>query len=643
MKNWGVVLLLLVGFVFSNSVLAVKTNFSVVHSSANCDGASFKGQMNYIGTEVPTFIESLMEKHQTPGVTMGIVQGDCAAFWGFGLADVETGRVVDPLETGFRIGSITKTFTATAILQLVEKGLLDLDADIEQYLPGLLKPSMYDQTITIRHLLSHTAGFEDAVLGIIFFDDPSKIMSLKDYVTNYQPNRVRPPGEMTVYSNYSYAVAGHIVATVSGKSYEEYIKDHILVPLGMDKTVADEMLVNKATYSAPYLSSPNGPVLQKQAYLQHGAPAGVIISTAEDMVAYMRAHLNRLRGSTAPIYGDKAQTIVTAWREEKLGWNNAFLGFVRSARHGNETIGHGGATPGFGSYMMMVPEQGLGIFISANNMGGSKVNQDVASMILDALLEKKSVHKVPVIDGVDLSQYAGLYISERRSYTQAEAFVKLATGTVGMSVKDGHYLSFPDGASGKLWEPIGLHTFREKGGDRILRFKTNESGAVQYAMNGSSSAALYKLTWYEQPVIFIIIYVLAVISFLTSTTIMVRKRIKANNRQSWFSVPSLTLVVGSIGLLTVISLAIAMARAALAPGITYVYGFPDAQFVSMLWLMIVLVICVTVFCVQFVKAAVTKRLTIQQTGFYGLFLAISVCLLMWLHHLNLIGFNYFIT
>src|SRR6185503_6315777 len=150
---------------------------------------------------------------------------------GYGYADIENSLPVDPEQTLFRVGSVTKLFTWTAVMQLAEQGKLDLDADINTYLDFHI-PDTYPEPITLKHLLTHTAGFEDRFFEVLASDADS-LVPARDWLISHMPARVRPPGMIAAYSNYGAALAGYIVARVSGQTYNQYIQENILAPLGM--------------------------------------------------------------------------------------------------------------------------------------------------------------------------------------------------------------------------------------------------------------------------------------------------------------------------------------------------------------------------------------------------------------------------
>src|SRR5215207_1907067 len=182
-----------------------------------------------------------MKKHHIAGAAISVVKDGKLFFAkGYGDADLENGIRVDPERTNFRIGSLAKLFTWTAVMQLAEQGKLDLNEDINTYLDFPI-PDTYPQPITLKDLMTHTAGFEDLYYERLA-KDPNDLLPPREWLISHMPARVRPPGDIAAYSSYGASLAGYIVARVSGEPYDQYIQEHILNPLGMVHTTAQSSM-----------------------------------------------------------------------------------------------------------------------------------------------------------------------------------------------------------------------------------------------------------------------------------------------------------------------------------------------------------------------------------------------------------------
>src|SRR5262245_30240763 len=208
--------------------------------------------------ELEAFIDGIMvanlrDKH-VAGATISVVKDGALLFAkGYGFADVAKRRPTDPERSLFRIGSTSKLFTWTAVMQLVEQGKLDLDADVNRYLDFKI-PATFPQPITLRHIMTHTPGFEEDSRDLIS-DDSTTLIPLGRWLATHIPGRVRPPGTFASYSNYATALAGYIVQRTSGTPWDDYIEQHVLAPLGMMQTATRQPLPSrlKADMSDGYL------------------------------------------------------------------------------------------------------------------------------------------------------------------------------------------------------------------------------------------------------------------------------------------------------------------------------------------------------------------------------------------------------
>jgi CubicO group peptidase (beta-lactamase class C family) len=255
-----------------------------------------------------------MAQEQIAGAEVAVVRdGATLLVKGYGIDSVEPRRAVDPNESLFRLGSISKTFTWLSIMQLAERGKLQLDDPINDHLPDELDipDEGFEHPIRIIDLMNHTAGFEDILQGLFVAAD-ARPLPLKEQLRQRRPHRVREPGKFMVYSNYSTALAGAIVAHVSGMEYESYVEQNILVPLGLAHTTFREPY--KPTEGLPQPMSPAlAAHLSQNIEARKGAwqaiphehivsmaPAGAAVSTAGDMARYMLALLDPQRLEAAP-------------------------------------------------------------------------------------------------------------------------------------------------------------------------------------------------------------------------------------------------------------------------------------------------------------------------------------------------------
>jgi CubicO group peptidase (beta-lactamase class C family) len=305
---------------------------------------------------------------------------------GYGYADVKKRTPVSPSATLFRPGSISKTFTWTAIMQLVEQGKINLDADVNDYLDFKV-PHTFDRPVTIRNLMTHTPGFEE-VIKDLSVDRPDQLPTLQAFVTSHEPKQIFVPGTVPAYSNYGADLAGYIVQRVSGMPFEQYVQKNIFGPLGMTRATFVQPLPEslKALVSNGYnLASEDA----KPFELIPPAPApdGSLSVVGTDMAAFMIAHLQNGRYGDARILQPQTAEMM---HSRQFGMDPAVnamaLGFYEENRNQLHIIGHGGDLSYFHSDMHLVLDKGVGFFVSYNSSG--KGDFDVRSALWHQFLDR---------------------------------------------------------------------------------------------------------------------------------------------------------------------------------------------------------------------------------------------------------------
>src|ERR1700722_10025726 len=301
------------------------------------------------------------------GAVVAVVKdGQIVTERGFGYADVEKRTPVDPKLTLFRPGSVSKLFTWTAVMQQVEQGKIDLDADVNQYLDFTI-PARDGKPVTMRELMQHVAGFEEQAKGIMS-EDP-KSPGFEALLKQWVPERVFAPGSTPAYSNYGASLAGYIVQRVSGESFDDYLDKHIFAPLDMTHSTFRQPppAILEPLMSKCYSLASEPP---KGYEIVGPAPAGSLASPGEDMAHFMIAHLqngeyhgNRiLKAETAEMMHNSPLTILPPL-------NRMELGFFETNINGREVIAHLGDTQCFHTSLHLFLKEGVGFYVSFNSPG----------------------------------------------------------------------------------------------------------------------------------------------------------------------------------------------------------------------------------------------------------------------------------
>jgi hypothetical protein len=370
-------------------------------------------------------------------------------------------------------------------MQLVQDGRLDLDTDVNTYLHGFRIPSTYPGPVTLRSLMNHTAGFEERIIGTAA-RTAGDVPPLAEFLAANQPARIRPVGEVSAYSNYGAALAGHIVAEVSGEPYDVYIGRHLLDPLGMaHSTAAEPVPAALAADLAASYDSETSPARRIPFTYDVMAPDGSISATAADMARFMNAHLNAGRVGAAGIL-DPATTARMHARtfaaDPRLGgWAH---GFMDRTLNGRRVLMHDGAWEGFLSALVLVPGCDLGLFLSTNATGGISAVGDLLRAFVDRFAPAPTTPEVAPAStttaGVSVAApVAGFYQPARHNESTVEKLVSLL-GPARLTVADDGSVRF----RGKRWAARGDGFFTAADGTDRLVFLAGPDGRRYVATDG---------------------------------------------------------------------------------------------------------------------------------------------------------------
>src|SRR5256885_3087128 len=319
-------------------------------------------------TFLDALIPSQLRNRNIAGAVVSVVKDGQVLFQkGYGYADFEAKKPVLPDKTLFRPGSISKLFTATAVMQLVEQGKLELDRDVNEYLDFAI-PKTYPEPVTLRRLLTHTAGFEETLKNL-FVAHESDLKPLRTYLVNQMPPRIFPTGKVVSYSNYGFTVAGYIVEHVSGEKFERYIDNHILKPLRMTNSTFDQPLPVALTPQMlqGYLTAAKKP---RDFEFVQAAPAGALSATAADMTRFILAFLqDGTVDGVAILKPETVRQMESRQFELHPMINGLGLTFMEYSMNGQRIIAHGGETAYFPSELTLVPDAHVGYFVSFNRLG----------------------------------------------------------------------------------------------------------------------------------------------------------------------------------------------------------------------------------------------------------------------------------
>src|SRR5215203_4482747 len=487
-----------------------------------------------------------MEKHHIAGAAVSVVKDGKLFFAkGYGSADRENKIPVDPEQTVFRIGSVGKLFTWTAVMQLVEQGKLDLNEDINDYLDFRI-PDTYPQPITLKHLMTHTSGFDDRLLESLVSDADDQV-STREWLISNMPARARPPGDIASYSNYNAMLAGYIVGQVSGQPYDQYIQEHILNPLGMvHSTAQSPMPQDLRSHSSLGYTYEDGDF---QAYPNYTAqpavlPSGAHQASVTDMARFMIAHLQDGRYSDANtaearILNESTlqQMHSTVYTPDPRLLGTAY-GFPDLSDNGQKTLGHEGYFPPMHSLLLLLPEQNLGVYVVYNSEGGGELTKQHIGFqraFFDHYFPVPAVK--PIQPPPDFAERANRFVGPYRFASSPATTFQKVGGLVGANTVeirdpgDGTLLLSISGYELRFVEVEPLY-FRQADGPFGIVFREDDGGRITHMYTDlMPQFTALKLAWYETPGFNLPLLLVCVLIFLSMIPVAVIRFIR-NRRPS---------------------------------------------------------------------------------------------------------------
>src|SRR4051794_28370849 len=426
-----------------------------------------------VDTWLDGFVPYAIGSGDIPGAVVVVVKdGQILTSRGYGYANLEKKTKVDPATTLFRPGSVSKLFTWTALMQQVQAGRVDLNADVNKYIDFKIPPYQ-GKPVRVIDLMTHTPGFEEAVKDLITLNEKDAV-PFDALLKRWVPNRIYTPGTTPAYSNYGASLAGYIVQRVSGEPFDAYVQRHIFDPLGMQHATFSQPLPAKfkPLMAEGYVSGKDKPYGYE---FVSAAPAGSLAATADDMAKFMIAHLQNGQYNGQQILQPRTAQLMHSRASTPFPTGNGMAhGFYETNINGLHVIAHGGDTVAFHSDLHLFLDKNVGMFVSFNSAG----KDGAAGPLRNALFEDFAdrYFPAPPSDAVkvdprnakeDAEKLAGLYSSTRGSTTNFLAIVDLIGQTKVSVDKDGNPVIAGDKGLNdqpRKWVHIGPMEWRDANG-----------------------------------------------------------------------------------------------------------------------------------------------------------------------------------
>jgi len=490
------------------NVLAFPLAFAVAPETPPASPAEAPAGMSLTAADVESWLDGYLpyalKTGDIAGAVVAIVKdGEVLTERGYGYADVAAKKPVDPKMTLFRPGSVSKLFTWTAVMQLVEAGKIDLDADVNQYLDFKI-PAREGKPITMRNLMQHTGGFEEQAKGVI--TENPKAPGFEALLKAWIPERVFAPGTTPAYSNYGASLAGYIVQRLSGESFDSYIDKHIFEPLEMTHSSFRQPLPPEL---APLMSKGYRTASGEPGGFEivGPAPAGSLSSPGEEMAHFMIAHLQGgeyhgkriLSAATAQLMHDSPLTLLPPM-------NRMELGFFETNINGREVIGHLGDTEYFHTSLHLFLKENVGFYVSFNSLGKEGAAGSLRTALFQDFADRYFPTALPAtrVDAKSAAAHAALmsgsWTNSRNSQSNFLALVGFLGQVKITADKDGELL-IPEltGLNGKPrhWAEIAPFVWLDTEGHDRLAAKVVDGKPVRWSFDLLSPFMVFeRVPWY---------------------------------------------------------------------------------------------------------------------------------------------------
>jgi CubicO group peptidase (beta-lactamase class C family) len=433
-----------------------------------------------------------------PSVSAAYVDGNSSRFYNYGFSKIES-RTESTPSTRYQLGSLGKVLTAIAVLQQVEQGNLSLQEDVNRYLGAELIRSYSDTSpVTLHCLLTHSCGINDLNIGY-FARTVEELIPLAEFIRGSYPGNYQDPGVDISYSNYSYALAGYLVERAAKRPFQEYIQEHILMPLEMKQTFLgfERNYQNKDSFANAYRPAGSGYEVV-EIFPRHAIPAGSLVSTSEDMARLLTALLKR---DSILLNRETWEKLFTVQFTNHPLLNGYSYGLEQQNINQVESWAKGGMLQGMISSLLIVPDQFA--FFSVTNTSQDNFGEHFFKELFNQLYGDDS--RAPVAkDASNINELTGSYRDKRYNRGAVESIISLFRGAFRIyPSEDGNALAAYHNGSFHAYEPVEPFIFQNTElSNELLVFRRTESGQTVLFRNlnigGLSVPTSYeKTSWYN--------------------------------------------------------------------------------------------------------------------------------------------------
>jgi CubicO group peptidase (beta-lactamase class C family) len=447
-----------------------------------------------------TFFENALEDYHIPGAVFVVVENGQVVFArGYGYADLGKSIPVDPEKTMFCAGSVGKLINWTALMQLYEAGKFDLKDDVNLYLKNLQIPETFPEPVTFHHLLTHTPGFDDRNTAATP-DTIDQLLPLSEYLANTLPDRIRPPGQVTQYSNHGAVLSGLLIEDISGMPFDLYVEQNIFKPLAMSYSTFSQ---SQPDALKPFMATGyhyiNGEHVAQPVRIANVMPAGMGYFSGLDMANFLIAHLQLGEFNGNRILGNDTTTLMhqTHFQNDSRLPGMAY-GFIENFKNNRCLLWHTGTSPDFHSLLVMIPEENSGFFFSMNIVD-TQVSRKLLQEFMDYFYPTELEEIAPTLSDVEIVDlYAGVYRTNWHAHQTLEKLAVLGRDVVVTANSDGSLMIRFENSPESRWIRTDENLFRMENLDEYVAFAADDHGKAFRLYQGARPILAYdRIAWWE--------------------------------------------------------------------------------------------------------------------------------------------------
>ncbi len=499
-------LLVMLSFILSfNSTVYGEGALNNAADTESIDQLQGPKDVKEIETFTDKFFTESMKKNNVPGAAIVIVRDGKVIFKkGYGYANVQKKIPVDPDKTVFRNGSVGKLFTATAIMQLYEKGLLNLDDNVNNYLKSFKVNNKFSKSVTFGNIMTHSSGLDSGSEIGGASHNKLKQVSYEDYMKSHVPVVINEPGTVTSYSNSGYNLLGYLIEKISGMSYENYMQKNIFDPLHMKNSNVSSKAENMATGYT--LGNGSLRAIHDNRY-EPPLGCGSINSTVVDMANFMIENLQN-----GKFYDNQILNENTSKLMQKQHFTNSTdlpgmgYGFIQNYKNNQKIIKHEGAVNGFITSLFLMPEHNLGFYVATNSLNPITFQLEDDFLKHYYPLKQDKLANLSADFKGKASDYVGTY---RQYHDTSKSWITKCFALFG----DDYEFKITDNKDGTLTmkgisiekEPFSTKLveikpllFQREDNFGYVSFRKDQNGHITHLFSGSEPEESFeKIKWYE--------------------------------------------------------------------------------------------------------------------------------------------------